>query len=91
MTDETPRNPMTPAAAQVPNLTVDQITAAALNLPPEEREELLDAILATMHDDREMDPALMSTIDRRFEELRSGKVKGIPAEDVIRGLEDLVR
>ncbi len=37
------------------------------------------------------DIALGATIARRYEELRAGKVKGVPAEDVITELEKLVR
>jgi len=71
----------------VKNLTPDQIREAAMSLPPEEREEMAEALIASLP----LDPALEATIERRYEELRSGKVKGIPAEDVIKELEDLVR
>jgi putative addiction module component (TIGR02574 family) len=74
-------------AEELRHLTPDQIRVAAMSLPPEEREEMAEALIASLP----LDPALESTIERRYEELRSGKVKGIPAEDVIKELEDLVR
>jgi putative addiction module component (TIGR02574 family) len=58
-----------------------------MSLPPEEREEMAEALTASLP----RDLALEATIERRYEELRAGKVKGIPAEDVIEELEKLVR
>jgi putative addiction module component (TIGR02574 family) len=78
---------MTLTATQIQSLTPDQIREAAMSLTQEEREEMAEALIASIP----LDPTLEATIERRYEELRNGKVKGIPAEDVIRDLEDLVR
>lgn len=78
---------MTLTATQIRSLTAEQIREAAMSLPPEERELMAEALIASLP----LDPALEATIERRYEEMRSGKVKGIPAEEVVRGLREMVR
>jgi hypothetical protein len=60
-------------AEEVRHLTPDQIREAAMSLPPEEREEMAEALIPSLP----RDLALEATTERRYEELRTGKVKGI--------------
>ena len=67
--------------------TLDDVTMQALRLPAEERAELASVLLASLDGEPEDDPAeverlWIEEVERRLEELRSGKVKGIPAEEV---------
>jgi putative addiction module component (TIGR02574 family) len=72
-------------------LTADQIEAEALNLPLHERARIAEALIASLDEDAEIEVAWASVIDRRVRELDSGLVKGIPAEDVFREIEDILR
>jgi putative addiction module component (TIGR02574 family) len=77
-------------ADQINGLTAEQLTEAALRLPEEEREALADALLASLVD-QEFDTAQVAELERRSEELRTGKVKGIPAEEALRRLDEIAR
>ena len=65
-------------------MTVKELYAEARRLPPDQAAELMDLLLVDTYS--EPDPAIEEAwgreIDRRIAELESGKVKGIPAEEV---------
>ena len=65
-------------------MTVKELYAEARQLPSEQATELIDLLLVDTYS--EPDPAIEEAwgkeIDRRLAELESGKVKGIPAEEV---------
>ena len=65
------------------SMTVVQILTAAQALPPKEREALCSQIAESLDApiDRE-EQAWADIADRRAEELRSGQVKGVPADEV---------
>jgi putative addiction module component (TIGR02574 family) len=65
------------------SMTVAEILIAAQALPPRERETLCTKIAESL--DAPLTPeeeAWAEVAERRVEELRSGKVKGIPADEV---------
>ncbi len=66
-------------------MSIDQLTAEAMALPPKERVALAHALLdsADAEEEIELDPAFRAELRRRCEELDSGKVKGIPHEEVM--------
>lgn len=70
----------------------EKVLFALLELPLDERMEVVDIVYANlpkppgvMSDD---DPELDAILDRRREEMLSGKVKGIPAEEFFRTLRE---
>ena len=81
---------MTITDEQIKSLTTEQVREAAMHLPPEDREELAEALLASLRDP-ESEAALEPVLERRFEELRTGKVQGIPAEEVMRRIRERIR
>lgn len=60
------------------------ILAQAMQLPAEERYDLVDALHESIHadDTTGIDPEWSATIKRRVEELESGKVQAVPWEVV---------
>jgi len=56
----------------------------ALKLPQAQRLKLASALLDSVSSERPIDeePLTMAELDRRANDLKSGKVKGIPAEIV---------
>jgi putative addiction module component (TIGR02574 family) len=62
----------------------NEVLSAALALKDEERAELAEKLFDSIEE--EYDPELQAVLDRRWEELSSGKVKGIPAEECIASL-----
>jgi putative addiction module component (TIGR02574 family) len=72
---------------------LEKLREEALALPQEERLELADSLYVSLDADGadfQLHPSWDAEIERRVEELRSGKVQGIPAEDVFREIDALV-
>ena len=67
-------------------MTVEQIEAEVLKLPEQARAELLGRLMRSLADISVMDPdvaeAWAQEAIRRDEEMESGAVAGIPAEEV---------
>lgn len=68
-------------------VTLEQIVRDVRDLPVQEREQLLAELIRDLEprDDaspEEIEKAWDTEIARRLEEIDSGKVKGIPAEEV---------
>ena len=71
--------------------TAEHVESAALQLPRAERARLAERLIASLDEDSEIERAWAEEIERRVAELRSGKVKPIPGEQVFDELEDLLR
>jgi putative addiction module component (TIGR02574 family) len=62
---------------------VEELSRRAKELSPDERVQLAEEILATVHDtDEEVDAAWDVEIKRRVAEIESGTAELIPAEEV---------
>jgi putative addiction module component (TIGR02574 family) len=65
-------------------ITLDEIVEETRHWPPEQVGELVGRLTEDLHtSDPEIEAAWKSGIDRRIEEIQSGKVKGIPGEKVL--------
>lgn len=64
-------------------LTLEQIVEEARHWPPEKVGELVGRLTEDLHaSDPETEAAWKAEIERRIEEIQSGKVQGIPGEEV---------
>ena len=64
-------------------LTLEQIVEEARHWPPEKVGELVGRLTEGLHaTDPETEAAWRSEVDRRVREIQSGKVQGIPGEEV---------
>lgn len=72
-----------------PAPTQAQVMADALRLPPAAAVKLASRLLARVEQegDRDAKSAFRATLLRRRQEMRTGKVKGMTAEQSIRALE----
>lgn len=71
---------------------VSELLEKAMLLPQEAREELAEAILEKSEPSEEYIADLVALAEQRMENVRTGKSKLIPAEDVFREIyEDLDR
>jgi putative addiction module component (TIGR02574 family) len=63
-----------------------EVRSAALSMKPKERAKLAEQLLASLDgpERNEIDAAWAEEIERRIDEMESGKVKGIPAEEVFK-------
>lgn len=62
-----------------------EIELQALQLPPKERARLAQRLIANLdlESDRDAEQVWLQEAERRLDEIESGKVGGIPAEQVI--------
>ncbi len=64
-------------------LTLEQIVEETRHWPPEKVGELVDRLTEDLHgSDPEIENAWKAEIDRRVEEIQTGRVQGIPGEEV---------
>jgi len=64
-------------------LTLEQIVEETRHWPPEKVGELVGRLTEDLHtSDPEIEAAWKTEVDRRIEEIQSGKVRGIPGEEV---------
>jgi len=73
-------------------VTLEQVVKDARNLPVAERERLLVELIRDLEPSdtasaEEIEAAWDAEIARRLEDIDSGKLKGIPAEEVLPGCE----
>ncbi len=54
-----------------------------MKLPPEERAQLADRLVASLFKDQNIEDAWSAEVERRIEEIESGRAKLIPAADSI--------
>lgn len=73
-------------------MTIEQIVEETRLWPEDVVAELVDRIMLAKHgvDDPALSPAWRSTVTRRVEEIRSGKVQGIPGEVVAARIRKIV-
>lgn len=68
-------------------MTVQDLVKQVLQLDPAKRSELVEEILHSLDQpDPAMDAVWLEEAQRRLAAYRAGKVKGVPAEDVVRKL-----
>ena len=73
----------------------ERLENEVLKLPQEERARLVELILRSLESDfpeenqTDVDAAWEAEIERRVSDIKSGRVRPIPGEDVFKELEDL--
>jgi putative addiction module component (TIGR02574 family) len=70
--------------------TFKQLTHEALELPVQERAKLAHVLITSIDGvtDGDMSSAWDAELKKRVQEIREGRVKGIPAEEVLARLEE---
>jgi putative addiction module component (TIGR02574 family) len=59
------------------------VVEQALKLTAEERAELADRLIASLFEDTEVEEAWAAEVERRIEEIESGRAKLLPAAEAI--------
>lgn len=74
------------------SLTVEQITTEALHLPVSSRAELAEKLVESLDvSEDEIEQAWAGEAVRRRDEVRSGKVKTIPGEEVLAEVREMLK
>jgi putative addiction module component (TIGR02574 family) len=72
-------------------LTAEEIATEALALPRAGREQVAEALLASLRVDPVVEAGWTEEIRRRVRDVDSGRSKLIPGEDVLKEAEELLR
>lgn len=74
-------------------LALEEVTQQALLLPTEEKALLIDRLLETFDQEKlgRWDEAWLDEAEKRYRELKGGKIIGIPAEEVFAGIRTELR
>jgi putative addiction module component (TIGR02574 family) len=73
-------------------ITLDEIVEETKRWPPERVGELVDRLTENLHtSDPEIEAAWKTEVDRRIAEIESGKVKGVPAEEVSARIQKILK
>jgi putative addiction module component (TIGR02574 family) len=70
--------------------TLKNIAETVVQLPPKDRVFLAERLLDSL-EDADIEQTWVEEAKRRRDEVRSGKVKPVPAEDVYRRIEKLLK
>ena len=62
--------------------TLTEITGLAMELSEEERLLLADALYNSLPAEEDLDPEFVTELERRMDDIRTGRVKTIPWEEV---------
>lgn len=76
---------------QEESMTIEELEAAALKLPPAERERLGEKLLSSVDTPLVFEDEWAEEADRRVEEIRSGSVKPVSGQDVLRAALDRLK
>ena len=63
-------------------MSFTELKTQAMRLRPAQRAQLVNVLLQTL-DKHEEEPLTVEELDRRSEDLRSGRVKGVPAGEML--------
>lgn len=65
-------------------MTVEELVAEAMALPVERRLEVVDALMASLHEpDPDIDAAWAAECERRMAAIEAGEARWIPGEEVM--------
>ncbi|HEU0080000.1 MAG TPA: addiction module protein [Longimicrobiaceae bacterium] len=64
-------------------MSEQELEAAALKLPSHVRARLAEVLITSLDEEDEIARAWADEAERRYEELRTGAVEAVPAEEVI--------
>ena len=62
---------------------LEAVEAQALKLTPEERAQLADRLIASLFEDHAVEEAWAVEVERRIEDIESGRSKLIPAAEAL--------
>jgi putative addiction module component (TIGR02574 family) len=62
----------------------EELEAAALSLPRDERARLAERLIASLDEDAEIEQAWAVEVRRRLEAFRTGEIVALPLEEVLR-------
>lgn len=72
-------------------MSLDELTAAVLDLPPNDRARLIERVEDSLYPVTDIDPAALDEARRQLDDMKAGRVKGIPMEQLLDELDRMAR
>jgi putative addiction module component (TIGR02574 family) len=72
-------------------VSVQDLQAEVLKLPSHERARVAELLISSLDEEDEIAAAWADEAERRYQELLSGEVEAIPAEDVLARVRSNIR
>jgi putative addiction module component (TIGR02574 family) len=72
-------------------MSIDELTAAVLDLPPNERAQLIEKVENSLYPLDDLDPVVLETARRELADMKAGRVKGIPMEELLEELDRMAQ
>ena len=67
--------------------TIETVFAEAMSLPDDTRLQLVERLIPTIQSEPSLEAEQIQEVQRRMDDVRSGRVKTIPGEQVFREIE----
>jgi putative addiction module component (TIGR02574 family) len=72
-------------------MSIDELTAAVLDLPPQERAQLIEKVENSLYPLDDIDPTALERARRELADMKAGRVKGIPMEELLDELDRMAQ
>ncbi|HYR09438.1 MAG TPA: addiction module protein [Longimicrobium sp.] len=72
-------------------MSLDELTAAVLDLPPKDRARLIERVEDSLYPVTDIDPAALEEARRQLDDMKAGRVKGIPMEQLLDELDRMAQ
>jgi putative addiction module component (TIGR02574 family) len=72
-------------------MSIDELTAAVLDLPPQERAQLIEKVEDSLYPLDDVDPTVLEEAGRQLDDMKAGRVKGIPMEQLLDELDRMAQ
>jgi putative addiction module component (TIGR02574 family) len=72
-------------------MSLDELTAAVLDLPPKDRMRLMERVEDSLYPVSDIDPSALDEARRQLDDMKAGRVKGIPMEQLLDELDRMAR
>lgn len=72
-------------------MSIDELTAAVLDLPPKERAQLIAKVEDSLYPLNDIDPTVLERARCELADMKYGRVKGIPMEELLDELDRMAQ
>jgi putative addiction module component (TIGR02574 family) len=72
-------------------MSLEELTAAVLDLPPQDRARLIERVEDSLYPVTDIDPAVLEEARRQLDDMKAGRVKGIPMEQLLDELDRMAQ
>lgn len=72
-------------------MSLKELTSAVLDLPPADRARLVERVEDSLYPVTDINPAVLEEARRQLDDMKTGRVKGIPMEQLLDELDRMAQ